>query len=132
MAVAAALQTIHDGARNLIGKALITSDTTDATAVALIDASTYSNPTPGVGASLKLMRVIGSLDNFNLRLLWDADTDVEFINIPTDYSDQDFGFEGGLINNSGTGITGDIKFSTNGIASGEDGSLILFMRKRDI
>ena len=132
MAVTATLQTIHDGARNLVVKVKLTGDGTDVTALQLIDASAYSNPTPGVGASLKLVRVQSIMDGFTATLLWDATTDVEFCNIPIADADQDFESIGGLINNSGTGITGDIMITTLGNAAGEDGTLILHMKKRSV
>lgn len=132
MAVTATLQTIHDGARNLVVKAHLIGDGTDVTALKLIDASAYANPVPGVGASLKLMRVQSEMDGFTARLLWDATTDVEFCTIPNADADQDFSAAGGLINNAGTGITGDIMITTVGNAAGEDGTLILHMKKRDV
>lgn len=132
MAVTATLQTIHDGPRNLVVKAMLTGDGTDVTALKLIDASAYSNPTPGVGASIKVTRIESSLDGFTARLLWDADTDVEFATLPVDHANQDFTDIGGLINNAGTGITGDIMLSTVGNASGEDGTITLWMKKRAV
>lgn len=132
MAVTATLQTIHDGPRNLVVKAMLSGDGTDVTALKLIDASTYSSPTPGVGASLKVMRVWSQMDAFTARLLWDATTDVEFLTIPDGEMHQDFTDIGGLINNAGSGITGDIMISTVGNASGEDGTIILWMKKRAV
>ena len=132
MAVTATLQTIHDGARNLVVKCKLTGDGTDVTALKLIDASTYTAPVPGVGASLKVMKIISQMDGFTAALLWDATTDVEFVNIPNQEMTQDFTDIGGLINNAGTGITGDIMITTVGNAAGEDGTIILYMRKRDI
>lgn len=132
MAVTATLQTLHDGPRNLVVKAMLTGDGTDATALKLIDASAYSNPTPGVGASLKVMKIVSNMDGFTARLLWDATTDVEFATIPLDMGEQDYTDIGGLINNAGSGITGDINISTVGNASGEDGTITLYMKKRAI
>ena len=132
MAVTATLQTIHDGARNLVVKCKLTGDGTDATALALIDASAYSNPTPGVGASLKVTKIESQMDGFTAALLWDADTDVEFVNLPNAEMTQDFSDIGGLVNNAGAGITGDIKITTLGNAAGEDGTIILHMKKRGV
>lgn len=132
MAVTATLQTIHDGARNLVVKAQLVGDGVDAAAAKLIDASTYANPTPGAGASLKLMKVEYSLDQFAVTLLWDATTDVEFLTLPSGSDTLDFTDIGGLVNNSGAGITGDINFSTVGNAAGEDGTLVLHFKKRSV
>ncbi len=133
MAVTATLQTIHDGPRNLVVKCKLTGDGTDVTALKLIDASAYSNPTPGAGASIKVMRIQSAMDGFTAALLWDHDSaDVEFANIPINDMDQDFSAIGGLINNAGGTITGDIMLTTVGNANGEDGTIILWMKKRDI
>ncbi len=133
MAVTATLQTIHDGPRNLVVKCKLTGDGTDVTALLLINASDYSNPTPGAGASIKVMRIQSAMDGFTAALLWDhASTDVEFANIPINDMDQDFTAIGGLINNAGGAITGDIMITTVGNANGEDGTIILWMKKRAI
>lgn len=131
MAVSATLQTLHDGARNLVVKAQLVGDGTDASSVQLIDASAYSNPTPGAGASLKVDRVQWALDNFAVTLAWDASANVEFLTLEGE-GDRKFCEIGGLVNNAGSGITGDIDFSTNGNASGEDGTIVLWMKKRTV
>ena len=132
MAVTATLQTIHDGARNLVVKCKLTGDGSDVTVLKLIDASTYSSPTPGIGASLKVVKIESVMDGFTAALLWDADADVEFCNIPNQEMTQDFNDIGGLVNNAGTGITGDIMITTVGNAAGEDGTIVLHMKKRAI
>ena len=131
MTVTATAQTLHDGARNLVVKLQLVGDGVDATALQVIDASTFSNPTPGVGASLKVMRIWWALDNFTVRLLWDATSDVEFQTLEGE-GDLNFERVGGLINNAGSGITGDIMLSTVGNAAGEDGTITLWMKKRDV
>lgn len=132
MAVTSTAQTIVDGERNLVVKCKLTGDGTDVTALKIIDASAYSNPTPGVGASLKVVKVQSQMDGFTGALLWDADTDVEFLNIPDGEMTQDFSSVGGLVNNAGAGITGDIMLTTLGNAAGEDGTIIIHMKKRGV
>lgn len=131
MALTITKQTIHDGPRNLVVKVHLLGDSIDATAVQLINVSDYSNPTPGVGASVKVMRIVSTLENFHCTLLWDAITDVSFADIPAGNHDQKFDKEGGLVNNAGAGITGDIMLTTRGIGV-EEGTFVLHMRKRDI
>ena len=82
MALTITKQTIIDGPRNLVVKVHLLGDSNDATATLLINVSDYSNPTPGVGASVKVMRIVSTLENFHCTLLWDADTDVSFADIP--------------------------------------------------
>ena len=131
MALTITKQTIIDGPRNLVVKIHLLGDSNEVTATLLINVSDYSDPTPGVGASVKVMRIVSTLENFHCTLLWDATTDVSFADIPAGNHDQDFSKEGGLVNNAGTGITGDIMLTTRGIGV-EEGTFVLHMRKRDI
>lgn len=130
MTVAATLQTLVDGPRNLVVKANFVGDGTDATAVQLIDASAYTGYV-SPGAFLKVRKVEYDLNGFDLTLLWDASTDVEFLNL-NGSDTKDFSDIGGLVNNAGSGITGDINFTTTGNASGEDGTIVLHMEKRGV
>jgi hypothetical protein len=131
MAITVTKQTIIDGPRNLVVKVHLLGDSNEAAALLLINVSDYSSPTPGVGASVKVMRIVSALDNFHCTLLWDATTDVSFVDIPAGNHDQNFEDIGGLVNNAGTGITGDIMLTTNGIGV-EEGTFTLHMKKRDI
>ncbi len=130
-AVVITKQTIHDGPRNLVVKVHLLGSSTEAAAVQMINVSDYSGPTPGVGASVKVMRIVSSLDNFHATLLWDANVDVSFVDIPAGNHDQDFSAEGGLVNNASTGISGDIMLTTRGIGV-EEGTFVLHMKKRAI
>lgn len=133
MAVTFLKQTIHDGPRNLVVKVVFNGDGTDiTTAAVLINVSDYAGPTPGVGASVKVMKIDSALDGFAVNLLWDATTDVEFATCPAGEMHQDFNSIGGLVNNSGSAISGDIFFTTLGNAANENGTIILHMKKRDI
>jgi hypothetical protein len=127
MAVTSTPQTIMNGPRNLVVKCKLTGDGTDVTALTLIDASAFG---VAAGATLKVRKIWSQMDGFTAALLWDATTDVEFANIPDGEMTQDFSDIGGLINNSGSGITGDINITTLGNGAGEDGTIILWMNKR--
>lgn len=124
-------QTIVDSERNLVVKVTIAGDNSgDESATLLIDLSDYApSEREGAPTSVKLMRVIGSLDGFTATLEWDADSNVDAWTIPADASHVDFGLFGGLVNNAGIGVTGDIAISTNGLGS-ENGSFVLEMVKR--
>ena len=120
-------QTINDGERNLVVKVHIDGDGSgEETATLLIDMSAYNNsPT-----SLRLDRVQAALTGFSVELLWDATTDVHATNIPDFDVSQDFGHIGGLNNNAGTGVTGDVNFSTVGLGSGDTGTMMLYFTKK--
>ncbi len=132
-AIAVTKQTLLDGPRNLVVKVHLVGDGTDMASVLVINASDYSNPTPGVGASLKIMRIWYSLSTFDVELEWDASSNVDIITLAGGTTDTlDFRSIGGLINNAGSGVTGDIDFTTTGNTTTEDGTIILWMKKRDI
>jgi hypothetical protein len=64
----------------------------------------------------------------SVNLLWDATTDVLAIALPSDVSDTlDFREIGGLKNNAGSGVTGDIQFTTVGHATGDTYTIVLEM-----
>lgn len=127
MTITITRQTIHDGERNLVVKAiLIGGDGVDVTDTSLIDASTYS----GAPTDLKIMKIKAHLNGFSVMLEWDATTNVDTLSIPGDeWVNYDFFDIGGLPNNAGAGKTGDILIDTTGMGAGEEGSIVLWMRK---
>jgi len=127
MTVTVTRQTIADGPRNLIVKCNLVSDSTDVTNQSLIDVSGYT----GAPTDVKIVGVKAVLGGFRLDLHWDASSNVDIISIAGDEDiDQCYRSFGGYVNNAGTGKTGDILYSTNGISSGEEGYITLEMVKR--
>lgn len=127
MANAITKQTLHDGQRNLVVKCQIVGDGVEGEYAdqLLIDMSAYSGP-PTV---LKITRIWAMLNGFSATLEWDATTNVDILSIPDgDEVDQDYKEIGGLANNAGTGVTGDILIDTTGLGA-EEGTIILWMRK---
>lgn len=126
MAATATQQIIANGPRNLVLKYTIAGTTGDTTAGILVDASAL-----GVDSGLRLMAVQAALTGFSCKLAWDATTDVDLIEIPTDQSfEQDYSKFGGIDNNAGTGVTGDVVFTTTGYtASGDGGHIYLWFKK---
>lgn len=115
-------QTLVSGTRNLVVKLTSTSDGTGESAVKKVDASDN-------GASvLTIEKIHYSVAGMVARLLWDATTDVTIVDLQGDGCLDCRGF-GGLINNAGTGVTGDIMLTTVGHTSGDSYSIILEMRK---
>lgn len=120
-------QTIVDGERNVVSKIHIAGDGSgEETATQLLDVSAFT----GTPATVKIVRLGGYLSGFSVELLWDATANVTITNIP---ADDEFEIDavpyGGLINNAGTGITGDILFTTVGLGLGDKGTIILEMKK---
>lgn len=117
-------KTLLDGDRNLVVAIHISGDNSgDETAYNLVDVSAYS------ATEVKIMEIISNFAGFSAVLRWDATADVEAITLVDGVSYHDWRAEGGLINNAGSGKTGDLLMATSGLGS-EDGTLILKMKKR--
>jgi hypothetical protein len=118
-------QVLVDGPVNAVIKFKVDGDNSGQdTAATLYDVSTLS----GAPAKVKLMRVWSQLNSFSLDLLWDATTDVPFLTLPDGWMKEDYRSFGGLQNNAGVGVTGDIMVSSKGLAD-EEGSFTLWLRK---
>jgi len=124
MADAVTSQTLLDGPRNVVMKFTNTSDGTGESAVTKVDVSELS----GAPSRVKIKRVIFNVQGMVARLLWDADTDVTALDLSGD-GEMCFEKIGGLPNNAGAGVTGDIKLTTIGHTSGDSYSIVLEMVK---
>lgn len=124
MADAVSSQTILDNARNTVMKLTSTSDGTGESAVTKVDVSALN----GAPSFVKLNRVRYSVAGMVVRLLWDATADVTILDLQGD-GFLDFSGFGGIPNNAGAGVTGDIQLTTIGHTSGDSYSIILEMQK---
>jgi hypothetical protein len=120
MADAVTSQTLVDGPRDLVMKFTNLSDGTGESAVKKVDVAS--------GTTLKLMRVAYSVNGMVASLFWDADTDVKILDLAGD-GDHDFRSFGGIPNNAGTGVTGDVMLTTTGHTSGDSYWIILEFQK---
>lgn len=127
MADAVASQTLMDGPRNAVMKFTNISDGTGESAVLKVDVSALS----GSPSEVKINRITFTTVGMSVALYWDATTDVPIVTLPADFSEElDFCQFGGLINNAGTGVTGDIVLTTLGHSSGDSYSIVLEMVKK--
>lgn len=124
MADAVTSQTIIDGLRNVVMKFTNLSDGTGETAVLKVDVSTLN----GAPSTVKINKVHYSVAGMVATLLWDATTDVRIMDLQGDgwFDAREFG---GLINNAGAGITGDILLTTSGHSLNDSYTIILEMAK---
>ena len=128
MADAVTSQTLVDGNRNLVMKFTNVSDGTGEAAVNKVDASTFSGF--GGWAKLRIDKILAHTSGMAVNILWDADTDVTAFVVGQDANmEHDFRCFGGLQNNAGTGVTGDIRFTTIGHTAGDSYTIILHMSK---
>ena len=127
MADAVASQTIVDGPKNTVMKFTNFSDGTGESKVVKVDVSSLS----GSPATVKINRVDYFTHGIGVQMLWDASVNVQAMRIPQDESGTvDLTRFGGVVNNAGSGKTGDILFSTTESALAGDGyTVILHMTK---
>ena len=124
MADAVSSQTLVDGGRNVVMKFTNLSDGTGESAVLKVDVSGLN----GTPTAVKVNRIHYSVAGMVATLLWDADTDVRMLDLAGD-GWFDFTAFGGLTNNGGAGVTGDILLTTTGHTSGDSYSIVLEMAK---
>jgi len=116
MADAVASQTILDGPTHAVMKFTNISDGTGESAVAKVDVSALANSSAGEACtSVSIEQIWWQCNGMAVSILWDASTDVLAIRLGENQSGyHDYRSFGGLTNNSGSGKTGDIKFTTVG------------------
>jgi len=119
-----ASQTIIDGARNAVVKITSVSDGTGESAVTKVDVSALQN----APAKVRIKRIHYNVQGMVARLLWDADADVTIVDLAGD-GVFDFSAFGGLPNNAGAGVTGDIKLTTVGHTNGDSYTVVLELEK---
>lgn len=120
-------QILNDGIRNTVIQAYLESDATgEESNTVLVDASALS----GTFSKLKVKRIHSTLTGFNAKLLWDATANVPFLNLIDGETDEDWTKQGGLQNNAGAGVTGDILITTDGFTAATDqGSITIHVQK---
>jgi hypothetical protein len=122
MADAVASQTLLNGPRNCVMKFTNLSDGTGESAVTKVDVSALGY------SRVRIDKIHYTCSGMTVRLLWDATADVPIFELgPDKTSTLDFTHFGGLRNNAGDGVTGDINFTTVGHSSGDSYSIILEM-----
>ena len=124
MADAVTSQTLHDGPRNCVMKFTNISDGTGESAVLKVDVSALGNAPDQV----KIMKIHYTTSGMSVRILWDATADVVAWVLPADDSGTfDFTSIGGLSNDAGAGVTGDILFTTVGHTAADSYAVVLEM-----
>ena len=127
MADAVTSQTILDGERLFIGKFTNISDGTGESGVVKIDVSTLNPSAAGNACNgIKINKIWAQTQGMAVDILWDAATDLICETIPENqFYLMDYSSFGGLPNNAGTGVTGDVLFSTVGAAAGDRYTIVI-------
>ena len=127
MADAVTSQTILDGERLFIGKFTNISDGTGETGAIKINVSDLRHNASGLACNgVKINRIWSSCHGMNVRILFDATTDAYAWLVPqnTNYL-MDFSSFGGLPSNAGTGVTGDVLFTTGDATAGDTYTIVI-------
>lgn len=122
-----ATQTLLDGERLVIQKFTNISDGTGETGVNKVIVANLAPNAFGVACSgVKINKIWATTHGMEVRILWDATTDMLTWMIPqnTNYF-MDFEIFGGLTNNAGTGKTGNIAFTTSDASAGDMYTIVL-------
>ena len=132
MAYIVSSQTIQDTDRVAILKFTNESDGTGESSVKKVDVSALQPNDLGVSCtSVSIARIYWATRGMGVDIEFDASTNVLAIPLPADstgdeYYDDRFS---GIPNNAGSGVTGDIDFTTVGHSSGDAYSIILVLNK---
>jgi hypothetical protein len=107
------------------------SDGTGESAALKVDVSALAaSATGAVCDRVTVTKIYISTHGMEVRMLWDATTDVPFfLSAPNATQTLDMSAFGGITNNGGAGVTGDIMFSTADASSGDTYWCILEMVK---
>ena len=131
MADSVTSQTLIDGERMVIMKFTNISDGTGESAVLKVDVSALTPSASGQTCTrVTVNKIYIANHGMEVRMYWDASTDVPFfLSSPTATQTLDMSSFGGITNNGGTGVNGNIVFSTADASSGDTYWCILEMVK---
>jgi hypothetical protein len=127
MVDAVTTQTLLDGDRLVIQKFTNISDGTGETAVnKVIVANLADNQFGAACTGVKINRIWANTHGMEVRILWNATTDVFCWMIPqNNMYDMEFSSFGGITNDAGAGKTGNIAFTTSDQSAGDMYTIIL-------
>jgi hypothetical protein len=131
MADSVTSQIIFQGERSLIMKFTNISDGTGESAALKVDVSTLTPSNSGFACDrVTVTKIYIANHGMEVRMLWDATTDVPFfLSSPGATQTLDFTGFGGIPNDAGAGVTGDIVFTTSDASAGDTYWCILEMVK---
>ena len=131
MADSVTSQTLIDGERMVIMKFTNISDGTGESAVTKVNVSLLTPSASGLACTrVTVNKIYFATHGMEVRMYWDASTDVPFfLSSPAATQTLDMSGFGGITNNGGTGVNGNIVFSTADASSGDTYWCILEMVK---
>ena len=124
-------QTIQDGEKKAILKFTNISDGTGESAVTKVDVSALASNSSGTSCTeVAVSKIWWQCVGMGVELLNDASPDTLIIGLSPDSNGfHDYSVFSGIPNDSGSGKTGDIKFTTIGASSGDTYTVIVELLK---
>ena len=124
-------QTIQDGDKIAVMKFTNASDGTGESAVKKVDVSALNANSLGQSCtSVTISRIYWACVGMRVNIEFDASTNVLAMPLPADSTgDEYYDLFTGIPNNAGSGVTGDIDFTTVGHSDGDAYSIILVLNK---
>ena len=124
-------QTIQDGEKTAVLKFTNVSDGTGESAVKKVDVSALTTNSAGESCtSVSTASIYWACRGMGVNIEFDASTNVLITGLPSDSTgDEYYDIFTGIPNNAGSGVTGDIDFTTVGHSSGDTYSIILVLNK---
>ena len=130
MADAVGIQKVFNGTKRAVYKLTNLSDGTGESAVVKVDVcADYTDPHFGTPSEVSITRIKYDVKDMVVELLWDATTDVVAA-VLSGNGDIDAESYGGMVNNAGTGKTGDLLLTTLGAGSGSSYNIELELRRK--
>ena len=131
MADAVTSQTIIDTDKRAVIKLTNISDGTGESSVKKVDVSALKSDSKGRAcSSVSISRIYWACRGMGVDIEFDATTNVLAICLPADSTgDEYYDLFTGIPNNAGSGVTGDIDFTTVGHSNGDAYSIILVVTK---
>tara|TARA_Y100001938_G_scaffold134724_1_gene195531 strand:+ start:299 stop:703 length:405 start_codon:yes stop_codon:yes gene_type:complete len=131
MADTVASQTLQDGIKQAVFKFTNVSDGTGESAVTKIDVSNLSKNEKGQSCTrVTIDEIWWQCNGMKVQVLFDASSNLLCIELGENQSGHhDYSSFGGLVNNAGSGVTGDILFTTVGHSSADTYTITMKVRK---
>tara|TARA_B100001564_G_C20277065_1_gene506299 strand:- start:8 stop:409 length:402 start_codon:yes stop_codon:yes gene_type:complete len=125
-------QTIQDGERTAVMRFTNVSDGSGESAVKKVDVSALAKNSAGKDCTeVHIQRIYWATVGMSVKIEFDASTNVLAIGLPADSTgDEYYDNFTAIPNNSGSGKTGDLDFTTTGHSSGDSYMVILELIKK--
>jgi hypothetical protein len=126
MADVTSIQIIVDNERNLVVKLCGVLDTANVAKTTFVDVSALNAPVP---VEVSLQSVVWAISGaLSINLYWNATSDQLFLTM-ADSGQMCFEQFGGLTNNAGAGVNGDVEYETVGFTNPSTFSVVLTFKK---